>query len=267
MRSPTSTTRTELEEFVEAPAAFTPPAPGNASVSNERFTLRGSISGTSLAVQRIRLRGDEIDDALDAARSFMRVTGATAASWWLSEHSTPADLETRLLERGLVAIEGDYALDGMLLTSEPPAGPPDVEARVVRTAEEFVAATEAQYAAFDTAADRRRDIAALVDEFELERRSDVVRLYGAWLDGRPVGGGRAIFSPRGTLLAGGSTVPWARGRGAYRALVRARWDEAVARGTPALAVQAGAMSAPILARLGFETTCRFRRLEDVLGAA
>ncbi len=244
--------------------AFTPPAPDTATVSNERFTLRASIGGTWMAVQRVRLRDGEIDDAVDAARSFMRVTGASVASWWLSEHSTPADVEQRLLARGLRAVERDYLLDGMLLTSEPPAGPPGVEARIVQSADEFVAATEAQYAAFETPTERRRDVAALVDEFELERQSDVVRLYAAWLDGRLVGAGRAIFSPRGASLAGGSTVPWARGRGVYRALVRARWDDAAARGTPALAVGAGSMSAPILARLGFETTCRFRQIEDVL---
>ena len=92
---------------------------------------------------------------------------------------------------------------------------------------------------------------------------DVGALYAAWIDGRIAGAGAAYFSPRGFLMAGGSTAHWARGRGAYRALVRARWDDAAARGTPALAVQAGAMSAPILRRLGFETVCRFRRLEDV----
>jgi len=196
----------------------------------------------------------------------MRVTGATVASWWLSEYSTPADLEERLLERGLFVVAGDYAIDGMLLRSTPPVGPTDVEARAVITPEDFVAATEAQYAAFNTPTERRRDVAALVEEFELERQSDVVRLYGAWLNGRLVGGGRAIFSPRGVLLSGGSTVPWARGRGVYRALVRARWDAAAARSTPALAVAAGSMSAPILSRLGFEKVCRFRRIEDVRSA-
>ena len=52
-------------------------------------------------------------------------------------------------------------------------------------------------------------------------------------------------------------------RGAYRAVVRARWDEAVRRGTPALAVGAGQMSRPILERLGFEQVLQFRRLESV----
>ncbi|MDX6538487.1 MAG: hypothetical protein QOI71_97, partial [Gaiellales bacterium] len=132
---------------------------------------------------------------------------------------------------------------------------------------EYVAVFGAQVEAFGAPASERRDAGELLDVYELERQSDVVARFGAWTDGRVCGGGRAIFSPRGVLLAGGSTVAWARGRGVYRALVRARWDAAVARGTPALAVQAGAMSAPILPRLGFEKVCSFRRLKDVLDGA
>lgn len=258
---------TELEEFVEAPAAFTPPAPDSTTVSNERFTLRGSIAGAWLSVERIRLREDEVDDAVDAARSFMRVTGATVASWWLSEHSTPARLEQRLFEQGFRIVEGDYHVEGVLLVSAPPAGPAAIDVRPVSTADEFVAATQVQYDAFEKDPSRRRDPAALRDDFELEHASEVVRFYGAWLDGELVGSGRALFSPRGVLLAGGATHPSSRGLGVYRSLVRARWDAAVDRGTPALAVQAGAMSAPILRRLGFETVCTFRRLEDVLDDA
>jgi hypothetical protein len=215
-------------------------------------------------VQRIRLRSDEIADAVEAARSFMRVTGAPVGSWWISEHSTPADLETRLLTHGLRIVEGDYRIDGLLLAVPPPPAPAGVEARAVANAEEFVAAVEAQEEGFGTPPERQADRAALLDEYSLTRASDVDALYAVWVDGRIAGAGRASFSPRGVHMSGGSTAPWARGRGAYRALVRARWDAAVEHGTPALAVFAGAMSAPILSRLGFETTCRFRRLEDVL---
>jgi hypothetical protein len=52
-------------------------------------------------------------------------------------------------------------------------------------------------------------------------------------------------------LSGAGTHPDQRGRGAYRALVRARWDAAVERDTPVLTVSAGEMSRPILERLGF----------------
>jgi GNAT superfamily N-acetyltransferase len=55
------------------------------------------------------------------------------------------------------------------------------------------------------------------------------------------------------------------GRGLYRALVRARWDWAVERGTPLLVTQSGHMSRPILTRLGFRTVGRVRVLFDSTG--
>jgi hypothetical protein len=216
-----------------------------------------------MAVQRIRLEAHEIDDAVEAARSLMRVTGTSAASWWLSEHSTPATIEAELLGRGMRIVEGDYLIDGMALTSPPPPGPPEAEARAIANAGEFAEALRVQYEAFGTPGDRRRTEAEIVEEYEQMRGDDVSTVYAAWLDGRIVAAGRSFFSPRGVLLAGGSTVPWARGRGAYRALVRARWDDAVVRGLPALAVQAGSMSAPILLGLGFQKLCQFRRIHDV----
>src|SRR5437667_409041 len=73
--------------------------------------------------------------------------------------------------------------------------------------------------------------------------------FAAWLDGRVAAAARATFTSCGVHLTAGATAPWARGYGAYRALVRARWDAAVAHGTPALAVGAGRMSSPILRRL------------------
>ena len=67
-------------------------------------------------------------------------------------------------------------------------------------------------------------------------------------------------------LNGGAVLPEARGRGAYRGLVSARWDDAVARGTPALVTQAGRMSAPILERLGFREVARIKILVDRFGS-
>jgi GNAT superfamily N-acetyltransferase len=55
----------------------------------------------------------------------------------------------------------------------------------------------------------------------------------------------------GVALMGGDVLPSARRRGVYRALVHARWEHAVARGTPLLVVQAGHMSEPVLKGLGF----------------
>jgi GNAT superfamily N-acetyltransferase len=85
----------------------------------------------------------------------------------------------------------------------------------------------------------------------------------AVLDGTPVAFALAERSTAGLYLAGGATLPEARGRGCYRALVRARWDEAKKLGLPGLAVQAQlGSSAPILRRLGFVETATIHTLRS-----
>jgi GNAT superfamily N-acetyltransferase len=84
----------------------------------------------------------------------------------------------------------------------------------------------------------------------------------AWSQGRPVAFAMADRAAAGLYLSGGSTLPEARGRGCYRALVRARWDEAARLGTPGLAVQAQyGTSAPILRRLGFAEVASIHTLQ------
>jgi L-amino acid N-acyltransferase YncA len=88
-------------------------------------------------------------------------------------------------------------------------------------------------------------------------------LFASYVDGQLAGSAVAVPSTRGVLLGGGSVAAWARGRGAYRALLRARWEYAAARKTPALVTHANPnTSYPILRRLGFEEIGTVRRLED-----
>ena len=96
------------------------------------------------------------------------------------------------------------------------------------------------------------------------RDSPILR-HAVWLDGQIVCTGTAAPTPHGLLLYGGATLPSARRRGAYRALVRARWDYAVSRGTPVLITQGGSMSRPILERLGFAHVCHVHMLVDDFG--
>ena len=84
------------------------------------------------------------------------------------------------------------------------------------------------------------------------------------MDGEPAGFARAVFTREAAILLGGSTLPWARGRGVYTSLVHARWRETVERGLARIAVSAGPMSAPILERLGFEAIGKVRLLRDRL---
>jgi hypothetical protein len=246
----------ELVEFAEAMGPFLEPAPGRLLRSTAGYTLSADFGQTWAQVERIRLREGEIADAVADVDRFMHESGTQRASWWLTERSTPA--EELFLAAGLRRDEADYLHAAMVLTSAPPPVE-GIEARPVATLEEFAESRRLALDAFANPHQRNPSDDELAAEWE--HRSDPV--FAAWLDGRMAATGRAAYTRAGGYLMGGSTAGWARGRGAYRALVRARWDEAVRRGTPALAVGAGPMSRPILERLGFEQVLQFRRLESV----
>jgi len=232
LRSRTSTTPAEipleLAEFAEGLSAFLPEDPGiGVGEQRDGYYIGTGLDGPWAWVQRLRLEPDAAPRVVEDVRAFMRAHGKTIGSWWVSDRSEPRDLEERLLACGLEIDPDDYDIGSLATLSAPPPGAEGI--RVGR-----------------------------------EHLSQHATLYSASIDGEVVGGARAFFGPRGALLSGGATELEFRGRGVYRALVRARWDDAVARGTPALIVQAGVMSEPILRRLGFVEVCRFRRLGDVL---
>jgi hypothetical protein len=75
------------------------------------------------AVQGIRFGADVLERVAEV-RAFMRRHDVRIGSWWLCERSTPGDVEAQLSDAGLVQVPGDYEIAGMLLTREPPLGPP-----------------------------------------------------------------------------------------------------------------------------------------------
>jgi GNAT superfamily N-acetyltransferase len=99
-------------------------------------------------------------------------------------------------------------------------------------------------------------------KWEERVRSDNGASYLAYVDGKLVAFGEMLFLPFAAFLSGATTRPDYRGRGVYRALVRARWEEAARRGTPALIIVAGSMSRPILERLGFRAVAEQHLLLD-----
>jgi GNAT superfamily N-acetyltransferase len=236
-----------LREMAEYPNSFGPLGPEDERIETDRFTLCMGSSRRSNTVQRQRFAASEVDDVLAEVRSLLRARGRDRTQWEIGSAAEPADLDELLLARGLVHDKDPYAV-AVMLTSEPPAGPPEIVARRVETFEEFAAADAVQAEAFGLPEDEvAESIATLPDRW----RDTPNLIHAAWLDGAIVSAGISAPTPQGLLLYGGATLERARGRGAYRALLRARWDEAAARGTPALMTQAGAMSRPILERLGF----------------
>jgi hypothetical protein len=255
-----------LREYAETPDRFSevPPRPDVTRWRNERVCV---IEGpTWAAVSGVRTH--DVDAVVAEVRR--RVAAEKEAVWSIGSSSRPPDLYERLRALGLREPRDRVAaLRALALTREPPAAPPGVEVRRVETYDDFVAAREVQWDAFDTPADRRsRQREHLRTDFEESLRYGVPLGFLATVDGRPAAQALAIPSERGVFLIGGATAEWARGRGLYRALVRARWEYAVARGTPALVTHAAPdTSHPILLRLGFAEVCTLRRLEDARNGA
>ena len=236
------------------------PTAGVLVTKTPRFVVVGGADGVWASVQGIRLRDGEAADAVAEVRGLLEPAGTRVVSWWLTERATPADVEEQLLAAGLEIVPRDYRLEALVVTTPPPAGPPEIEVRPATTAEQWATIRELQDSVFDNPPERRPTREQLLAEFP----GTTSVLFGAWLDGELVGAGAASPSSRGLLLWGGSVRADARGRGCYRALVRVRWDEAVRRGTPALTVSANDESGPTLRKLGFEKVLELRRLEDVL---
>jgi GNAT superfamily N-acetyltransferase len=243
-----------------------PLGPNHERIENERFVLwMGSGTHPSWnVVQRLRLEPNGIDATIEEVHAILSERSRDACSWEIGHSATPRDLVERLYERGLVD-DDDPDVIGMLLTAPPPPAPDGIEVRQVRTFEEFAAAKRIAAQAFGMPEEE------FDAERERERWDDAAALaywktFVAVLDGEIVASANSTYLDGAVTLNGGAVLTDARGRGAYRALVSARWDDAVARGTPALVTQAGRMSAPILERLGFREVARIKILVDRFGS-
>ncbi len=242
-------------ELAENANTYTPLGPQDERLVTDRYVLwmgRGDEPGWNVA-QRFRLAADEVESVRAEIHEALRARGRTSCTWEVGSSATPPDLVDRLLALGLVPDEPDYLAIGMVLDRPPAHAPTDVEVRRAETPEDHLEAARIAAVAFGMPEPAGRE------EGEPDPQNVV---YLAYVDGKPVARATGSFSEHGATLFGGATLPEARGRGAYRALVAARWDDAVERGTPVLVTQAGKMSRPILERLGFRSVCEIRILLD-----
>ena len=219
-------------------------------------------------VEPVDLALADVGAAVAAMRAIGRARGKTVLGWWITpEQDTYAPhLEALGLlnedRAGFEAIENAMAL----VTAPPVSGGEDVEVRQVESFDEFAGGTRVAMEAFEMPTPAREELeAGLAKRFEeYQDPRDPSREFIALVGGRIVGTASAVAADAGVNLFGGSVLPEARGRGVYQALLRARWDFAVERGTPALTVQAGRMSTPILERLGFVQLAAVRVFVDNL---
>jgi hypothetical protein len=260
----------DVRRFAEDPSAFGEIAPDSGYervLTGSYCVLLGSIP-TFTSVSRLRLDPDDVSETLAAVRALVAERGHREAIWWVGSSATPGDLADRLRVHGLVPDDrpgSEPHATTMVLTSEPPAAPDGIEARRVADLDEFRLANRIGGAAFGSPEEDTEAWDAIAENrFTAERAGAAPRTYLAWLDGEPVATARAVFDETcpGVLMIGGAVLHHARGRGVYLALVRSRWEDAVAAGTPALTTQAGVMSRPILDRLGFQAVAEQEVLLD-----
>jgi hypothetical protein len=246
-----------LREFAEAPPAFVPRSPEEVVVRDARFFLSVSRDGRTGILTHTRFAAAESSDVLGdvrehAPRAMVTLTTADGAVAHAFRHLGFHDAEPPL----------EPTCAALALDREPPTASVGIDVRRVESYDDFLIGFEIvlRSAAFSAAQrDARR---AQADGLYEQRRSwPGGQEWLASLDGRPAAYAAAIAGDRGLSLTGGATLPDARGRGCYRALVRARWDDAVARGTPALVTHAWKASRPILEHFGFERACTVYVLE------
>jgi hypothetical protein len=246
-----------IRELAETPDRYSRLTPGFVErVDTGRYVVLRAPAWA--AVSGVRVDTAAVRSTVQGVRELV---GERFAVWWLGPTTEPPDLDERLRTLGFGLPHDRVAELHSMATVEPPEAV-EADVRLVESSEDYATAAELRWRAFDTPPERQ-DRAGLEQAYVTQLGADSVLTFLAYADRRPAATGACVVSERGLLLFGGATADWARGRGLYRALVRARWEEAVRRGTPALVVQADpSTSAPILRRLGFVEVCRQRRLED-----
>jgi GNAT superfamily N-acetyltransferase len=251
------------------PSATGPAPPvetGAVRVLTARYCLFVTPMPTVNFVELLDVAPTAVAETVREVRDLLRTHGRRQAAW--SFASTDHQLHAALAEHGMTPyldppLEPEFA--AMAIVRAPLGAPSrDVEVRRAVELADFLVIGELANSVFGMVGE---DAAALVEgmrrrhQLQIEGRTQM-STYFALIDGQVVGEAQAALTPTGSNLSGSSVRPEARGRGVYRALVAARWDEAVARGLPALTVQAGTMSRPILERLGFRTVATQLVLRD-----
>lgn len=252
-----------IAEDVEAYACLQPG--DERTISPDAVLFRsGSPLPQGNGVSRLRLREDEVAARVAEVRAWFAERDRPGYLWNVGPHATPPDLERRLLDLGMVPDPSQTHGTIMVLGSEPPAVRGPWEIRREASLEDVVARWELLIEVFGwpeaDAAAVRADYEA---SWERTRTSETDWSYVASIDGRIAAVAHAIdLDAPAVFLGGAATSPWARGRGLYRALVRRRWDDAVAIGKDALIIQASDAARAVLEPLGFRPYGRVSYLLD-----
>jgi GNAT superfamily N-acetyltransferase len=244
-----------------------PPAPGVERIEREGILVAFTPGPVAPRVEPLALRPADVPAAVASARATARERGKRVLAWWIAPEHDP--LRSALEAEGLVNEDttGLEAIETAMALVQAPAGhSPKVTVSPVDSYEDFTAAISVLQDAFEVPEAMRVEARAARPRRweEYKQLGNPIRRYLARIGDDVVGTAAATFGHAGVNLSAAAVLADARGRGVYRALTLARWEEAVQRGTPALTVQAGRMSMPILIKLGFRPVGEIRVYADDL---
>jgi len=237
----------------EAPRRGFDPMPDSVVVERPgwwRLTTPSFRNGGFNEVALSALGEDEADHVIDETLADYARLGLSFR-WTVGPESAPFDLAARLALRGLVGepVWGmAAALDSM--TFAPSSSALEVE-RVTLAAEPVFTRVMAEGWSAEPAA------LEAYHRRVLSSPHAKTRLFLASVAGEPAGTASYVVADDVAFLMGAVVLPRFRGRGAYRELVRARLFDAARVGCTLAATHAGALSAPILSRMGFLSLCEF----------
>lgn len=188
--------------------------------------------------------------------------------WMVTDDVEPPDLPERLARRGILPDPRTPETASMVLGPGAEFGPPPVEVTVedaLVSLAVFAATARAQEEGFGDQGTAGSDDEMYRRRWE-EARQGPSRQYLARWQGAPAGGGTLTVDGAAALLNGGAVAQRFRGRGVYRALVAARYRDALKAGAAGVVTHAGPLSKPILTHFGFRAVGRQRYFRD-LGTA
>ena len=211
-RDPRKVIPSALVALAEDPEAFIQPPDGAQRIANDRYCILIGPQRRWAGVCRLRLPFPNDDLARTVEEIRQLVAGVEPVVWNVGSSATPEALPDRLRELGLR--DPDPPMDpvcaGMALAEEPPAVD-GVDVRRIETFEEHRAGLEIMLAAASWTESAAADERTRAEEtFERRTRRGGYQ-WLARVEGKPVAYGLADRTPAGLFLAGGSTLPVARG--------------------------------------------------------
>ena len=208
-----------------------------------------------------------LDEVIAEVAGQVRGWALSSVDWWITAATRPADTEAVLLARGAELTESlnilGCPLDGAAPGPDPPAG---VLVELVQDERTLRAAFAVAVPGWGRAEPDEAELARRLRETLHDLSTWATFQVVAYLAGTPVSVGACSIKGEVAQLWGGVTLPSARRRGAYRAVLAERMRLAREHGATLALVKARPdTSAPILLRAGFIDYDQQRRYRLAIG--